>query len=93
MKCVMMVERTFFNGQFEGKFLDKAKAEEVYHAHIQAVKDYVPSDRLLVFEVKQGWGPLCEFLGKPVPEGAFPHANKRENFSEMMKHLLKGEMV
>ena len=30
----------------------------------------------LVFNVKDGWGPLCEFLGKPVPDADFPHVNK-----------------
>eukprot|EP00091_Calanus_sinicus_P000876 TRINITY_DN10830_c0_g1_i2.p1 TRINITY_DN10830_c0_g1~~TRINITY_DN10830_c0_g1_i2.p1 ORF type:complete len:282 (+),score=72.09 TRINITY_DN10830_c0_g1_i2:151-996(+) len=35
----------------------------------------VPADRLLVFEVKQGWDPLCKFLGVPKPEGPFPNTN------------------
>jgi len=35
----------------------------------------VPADRLLVFEVKQGWEPLCKFLGLPQPEGPFPNTN------------------
>ena len=32
----------------------------------------MPADQLLVFSVKEGWEPLCEFLGKPVPEEPFP---------------------
>ena len=39
------------------------------------VKQTVPQDRLLVFEPKQGWKPLCEFLHLPIPEGTFPHVN------------------
>ena len=35
----------------------------------------VPADRLLVFEVKQGWEPLCKFIGVPQPEGPFPNTN------------------
>jgi len=35
----------------------------------------VPAERLLVWQVKQGWGPLCQFLGVPVPEEPFPNVN------------------
>ena len=48
--------------------------EEQYERHNQHVKDHVPEERLLVFNVKEGWKPLCDFLDKPVPEGKpFPH--------------------
>ena len=53
----------------------------------------MPADRLLVYDVRDGWGPLCEFLGKPVPEGELPHLNKKENFKTMLAGLMKGEMV
>ena len=36
----------------------------------------VPAARLLVFDVKQGWKPLCAFLGVPVPSQPFPHLNE-----------------
>ena len=39
------------------------------------MKKVVPSNRLLVFEAKQGWEPLCKFLELPIPEGQFPHVN------------------
>lgn len=35
--------------------------------------------RLLVFDVREGWGPLCRFLGKPVPAVPFPHWNRIED--------------
>ena len=48
--------------------------EEQYERHNQHVKEHVPEERLLVFNVKEGWKPLCDFLDKPVPEGKpFPH--------------------
>lgn len=40
-----------------------------------AVQAKAPPDRLLVFEVKDGWEPLCHFLGVAVPDEDFPHAN------------------
>ena len=39
------------------------------------VKQTVPEDSLLVFEVKQGWEPLCKFLNLPIPDESFPHVN------------------
>jgi len=41
----------------------------------EAVVSTVPAERLLVWQVKQGWGPLCQFLGVPVPEEPFPNVN------------------
>ena len=39
------------------------------------VRAEVPADRLLVYEVTQGWEPLCAFLGVPVPDEPFPSAS------------------
>ena len=38
-------------------------AIEVFERHNAEVQRRVPEDRLLVYDVKAGWGPLCEFLG------------------------------
>jgi len=54
-----------------------AEAMERYH---EEVKRTVPSDRLLVWSVRDGWDPLCEFLEVPVPDMPFPHLNDTEQF-------------
>jgi hypothetical protein len=41
------------------------------------VKATIAPERLLVFDVGQGWAPLCEFLGTPIPERPFPESNER----------------
>jgi len=51
-----------------------------YQEHNKKVQATIPSDRLLVYEVKQGWGPLCKFLGVPVPNVPFPHNNDVKDF-------------
>ena len=48
----------------------------VFTAHNEAVQQFVPKDRLLVFRVQDGWEPLCEFLGCDVPNEPFPHLNE-----------------
>ena len=67
-----------FDGTFGGRFEDRAHAREVYAAHIDAVQRTVPPERLLVYSVKQGWAPLCEFLDLPIPDEPFPHLNERK---------------
>ena len=37
-----------------------------YINYCEEVKHYCPPEKLLVFRVTDGWGPLCKFLNKPV---------------------------
>jgi hypothetical protein len=60
--------------------LDRAELVRAFNAHNDAVKEAIPADRLLVFEVKDGWAPLCDFLDVPVPDMDFPRTNHREEF-------------
>jgi len=53
-----------------------------YRQHNAYVKQTVPKDKLLVLDMKKGWEPLCEFLGKPVPSKPFPHLNKNGTLFE-----------
>jgi Sulfotransferase domain len=53
-------------------------AADRYH---EEVKQHVPSDRLLVWSVREGWGPLCEFLEVPAPDAPFPHVNESGEFA------------
>jgi hypothetical protein len=48
----------------------------VFQEHAERVKQVVAPERLLVFEPKDGWKPLCRFLGVPVPDVPFPHLNE-----------------
>jgi hypothetical protein len=48
----------------------------------------VPPERLIVYEVKEGWGPLCAFLGVPIPEGKpFPHLNDAQEFRSRIRRM------
>ena len=51
--------------------------EEEYHSWVSEVQENVPKERLLIFDVKEGWGPLCKFLNLPEPKVAFPHVNDK----------------
>mmetsp|Transcript_25741 Transcript_25741/g.30334 ORF Transcript_25741/g.30334 Transcript_25741/m.30334 type:complete len:330 (+) Transcript_25741:120-1109(+) len=65
------------NGKPED-YLDRQTLRANYVSYNRAVQEAVPADRLLIFNAKQGWEPLCEFLGVSVPEGiTFPHVHTR----------------
>eukprot|EP00957_Ditylum_brightwellii_P033191 2515097-Ditylum_brightwellii.AAC.1 len=62
-----------------------------YEAHNAHVISHVPADRLLVFNVKEGWGPLCQFLGKEVPpdDEPFPFVNESAELA-LAEKVMKG---
>lgn len=81
-----------WQGTFGGRFEDRDHAIEIFQRHNAEVQDQVPSDRLLVFDVADGWKPLCAFLGVPVPDEPFPHLNDttafRRGLSQRRRRIL-----
>ncbi len=73
---------TLLNGvairHFDGKLADRAFMTDWYARRNQQVIDSLPPERLLVFHPKDGWAPLCTFLGVAVPDGPFPRVNSRD---------------
>ena len=77
-----MINALIWQETFGGNFEDKDHAIAIFNQHIENVKQRVPPDRLLVYNVKEGWEPLCAFLGVDVPRDTpFPHLNDRANFA------------
>jgi hypothetical protein len=65
---------------FEGSFTQRSRVLALFDRHVAEVFTEIPADRLLVFDVAQGWEPLCAFLGVPVPGTPFPRANDSAQF-------------
>ncbi|KAK3748397.1 hypothetical protein QZH41_000171 [Actinostola sp. cb2023] len=63
-----------WHGNWDPKFL-----LELYAEHNSRVKALVPRDKLLVYNIKQGWEPLCTFLGVQVPDKPFPRLNVKSS--------------
>ncbi|MBO2447196.1 sulfotransferase family protein [Actinomadura barringtoniae] len=80
-----------WDGVFDGRFPDRAHALRVFDEHIAAVRDHFSEDRLLVFEVTEGWEPLCSFLGVPVPAEPFPRSNDQGDFDARLREHATGE--
>lgn len=71
---IEFADRIIVQEAFSGS-LEKERCIAAYEQHIRDVREHVPAGRLLEFDVRQGWEPLCEFLSVPVPQNPFPHMN------------------
>lgn len=69
---------------FGGKLGDREVGIAAFRKRTEDVKTALPADRVLVFDVAEGWGPLCAFLGKDVLDEPFPHHNLRADFWEVL---------
>lgn len=70
-----------------GEFPEKGK--QYYLEQNEKIRQLVPKERLLEFNVKEGWGPLCEFLGKEAPTHPFPRHNDSKYFAERSAKVRK----
>ena len=82
-----MVNELIWENTFADNFEDREYAIEVFERHNESVKKRVPEDKLLVYEVKEGWKPLCEFLGVEVPDTPFPHLNDADDFQARIRRV------
>ena len=82
-----MVYRTIYQGLFLDRMTDRDFVLRVWQDHIEEVRRKVPPEQLLELDVRQGWAPLCAFLGVPVPSAPFPATNSTEDFLRRKPYL------
>jgi hypothetical protein len=78
----LMKEMWQRSGLMEGVDTSEQFMADAMRRYEEEVKATVPADRLLVWSVRDGWEPLCEFLGVSVPEMPFPHLNDAKEFGD-----------
>jgi len=76
---------------FDRQMSNKAKLIDVYNRHNETVQRVIPAERLLVYDLLEGWDPLCRFLDVPIPDEPIPRTNSTEDFKrrlgvEVAKH-------
>jgi hypothetical protein len=67
---------------FGGRIGDRAHAIAAYEKNTTEVRAAFGDDRLLVYNIGDGWEPLCRFLDQPMPETPYPRANSAEAFNQ-----------
>jgi hypothetical protein len=78
-----MVRAVILERDLEGNPHDRDHVIDAFERHNAEVIATIPADRLLVYEVSEGWAPVCAFLDVPVPDDPFPHTNDRAAFLAM----------
>ena len=73
-------------GAFQGAKSDEERKRK-FNEWNQSVIDYVPKERLLVYQVKEGWNPICALLNVPEPNITFPYLNKTKNMGHMSRFI------
>ena len=81
---IVMQVNLIWVGLFKNNFSDRDSTKLVYYEHIESVKKIIPADKLLIYNVKEGWEPLCEFLDVDVPDIPFPKVN---DTAEMIRNF------
>jgi hypothetical protein len=81
-RYLALVERMFWSeqGTFAAGHEQPQQLIDQLERHNEEVQATIPAERLLVWEVSEGWQPLCEFLQVPLPSEPLPHVNDRETF-------------
>jgi hypothetical protein len=74
---------------FGGRLDDRDDAIAVFRAYEEEVRRTIAPERLLAYDVSQGWEPLCAFLEVPVPDTPFPRTNTREEFREKRPEIFE----
>jgi sulfotransferase family protein len=72
----------------ENRMGDRDFMVSYFNRREDEIRAAIPADRLLVYEVKDGWGPLCDFLGLQVPDEPFPRINTREQTEELLANMM-----
>jgi hypothetical protein len=94
---IAMEHETVTRGVFEDRLADRAYMIGAFTRHIEQVRAECPAERLLTYRAEQGWAPLCEFLGVPVPDQPYPRHNSSERFvhtgRQDMTRLIYGPLL
>ncbi len=89
MRMFIYMRECIHRGIYQGKQHTKAHALQGYQQHIDYVQSIVPKGRLLNYEIREGWAPLCDFLGCDLPSQAFPTSNARGQYKGLLKSFYK----
>lgn len=87
-RAAWLNDRLIWEEIFDRNLEDRQHAIEVFERHNEEVKRRVPEERLLVYEIKEGWRPLCDFLGVEEPDKPFPHLNDTHTFHKVMRRRI-----
>lgn len=90
---VLMYNRKLSELEFGKDLKNKEKVIKRYNKHYEEVIKTIPDNRLLLFDPKSGWEPLCRFLKLPIPLIPYPKSNTRKEFLDRVNIIGKGKFL
>lgn len=75
--------RLLFKGVFGNDF--EKNGRQVYEDQYRTVRELVPKDQLLEFQIGEGWDRLCPFLEVETPTVPYPRVNEATAFKDRNK--------
>lgn len=78
-------------GLFQANDVDEARRNmrATYDRHHREIREATPPGQLLEYRMGDGWEPLCEFLGQPVPDVEFPWVNENAALRAVVKDKIQ----
>ena len=86
------VMRALVSRNFNGRIDDREACIAAFNRHSAEVKAAIQPSRLLVYNVAEGWAPLCAFLDRPIPDALFPVSNTKESWLASAPQRLAARM-
>ena len=89
-----LMDTLVWHGTFNGRAHDRSQALKILDTHCEAVRRSIAPERLLEFDVRSGWPPLCEFLDVPIPVNEpFPRANDTARMRRVINAIKVARVV
>jgi hypothetical protein len=82
-----MLHKTIYD-TMDNRMQDKDFMVSFFNNRNAEIINAIATDRLLVYQVQEGWKPLCEFLDVPIPDTGFPRINSRDETKELLATLI-----
>ena len=82
-----MVQKTVWD-VMENRMQDRKYMVDFFTERTSEIVNSIATERLLVYQVSDGWEPLCNFLDVPIPDMDFPRINSRDETKEMLSNLI-----
>lgn len=83
----VMIQKTIWD-KMDNRMQDREYMVDFFTKRTSEIIDSIAAERLLVYQVSEGWEPLCKFLGVQIPDTEFPHINSREETKELLSNLM-----
>ena len=85
-----MIQKTVYD-TMDNRMQDREFMVSFFENRTQEIINTIAPERLLIYEVRQGWKPLCDFLGLVDPGTDFPRVNSRDETKALLAGMIEAD--